>query len=61
MYLNTSCKNCLWRNIQNFSGMAPVMQIENYAMTRVIRDLTKDLLRFVDSNNSRERLLNLDL
>ena len=41
--------------------MAPVMEIENYAMTRVIRDLTKDLLRFVDSNNSRERLLKLDV
>ena len=38
------------------------MEIENYAMTRrVIRDLTKDLLPFVDSNNSRERLLKLDV
>ena len=37
------------------------MEIENYAMTRVIRDLTKDLLRVVDSNNSREQLLKLDV
>ena len=37
------------------------MEIENYAKTRVIGDLTKDLLRFVDSNNSRERLLKLDV
>ena len=29
------------------------MEIENYATTRVIRDLTKDLLPFVVSNNSR--------
>ena len=28
---------------------------------RVIRDLTKDLLPFVDSNNSRERLLKPDV
>ena len=32
------------------------MEIENYAMTRVIRDLTKDLLRFVDSNNEARRV-----
>ena len=30
-------------------------------MIRVIRNLTKDLLRFVDSNNSREQRLKLDV
>ena len=30
-------------------------------MIRVIRNLTKDLLRFVDSNNSREQMLKLDV
>ena len=37
------------------------METENYAMTRVIRDLTKGLLRFVDSNNSREQMLKPDV
>ena len=39
------------------------MEIENYATTRVIRDLTiaKDLLRFVDSNKSHDRLLKQDV
>ena len=35
------------------------METENYAITRVIRDLTKDVLRFVDSNSSHEQPLKL--
>ena len=37
------------------------MEIEICAITRVIRDLPKDLSRFVDSNNSLEQLLKLEV
>ena len=37
------------------------METENYAMTRIISDSTKDLSRFVDSNSSREQPLKLDV
>ena len=51
----------LWPSrTSSWSGVlyvAGVTEIENYAITRVIRDLTEDLSRFVDNNSSREQPL----